>query len=1015
VVPGRDEVYFWFVSIDSSGNMVDRGIWRSLNGGAWTQISETGITNCGDGDGCGVKQSYYNLVIAAVPDGGTQTDLYAGTINLYKCVLPTNQTTCKTVDLNLPNSWLNLTHVYGSCSSKAMVHPDQHGIDFMVAGGKDIMYFGNDGGVYRAVDGFMGLNVGSCNTPGTNAFDNLNGTLGSMTQFVSFSVHATDQNTVLGGTQDNGSPASTNATGSSQFVTANGGDGGYNIIDATNNLWYTANTDVSVQVCNTPPSCTTPSFHPVVNAGTATIGGDHGAFYSPYILDPQNLNELLVGTCRVWRGSTSGSGFTALSPNFDTGIAGTCNGNEINQVRSIAAGGAKNSSGFSSVVYATSDGTGPNCTPANNCNGPLGGEVWVTTTAGTGAMLNVTGAINPSHYTISSVALDSTDGTGGTAYIGIMGFVGSTNAHVFKTTNSGQTWSAFGNTSSGLPDAPVNALLVDGAAGKIYAGTDVGLFVSSTSSAAWMEVGPAPGPGVTGYLPNVPVSALRMFNAGGTKKLRASTYGRGIWEYALAVAPDFTNTIANSPQTVFPSQIASFNGTLTALNSYNSAVNLSCTGTRPATCTLNPTAVTPTTVGASYTVTAGGAVGDYDFIAHGVGTDTNATTRDAAATLHVVDFAVGAVSPNPISVAQGLTRTATFQATASGSFGLAVSLSCSGLPANATCSFSPSSPVNPTSANPVTVTLTVSAAANTPQGISTVTVQGATAAPAATRTTTFSLTVTAPPDFTWTSSGSTSQTVLAGQTTPAYNFTATPVSGSTFTGAVTLGCSGLPDATAVCVFSPASIAAGSGTTPVSLTITTKGPNTGTGAGSQRWEEHRPWLPMALPIMELLMAGIAGRKVWRHSELAGLGVALATMGMMLACGSVSSGGGGGGEISVSVTPTTTVNLWPSVAGWPAQTQKFSATVIGATDQTVTWAVVGGSANGSVDPTGMYSAPATVPSPAAVTITATAAADHRKSGSGRINIQTPTAVGTFNVTVTATEGSVAHSQGVTLTVQ
>jgi hypothetical protein len=52
---------------------------------------------------------------------------------------------------------------------------------------------------------------------------------------------------------------------------------------------------------------------------------------------------------------------------------------------------------------------------------------------------------------------------------------------------------------------------------------------------------------------------------------------------------------------------------------------------------------------------------------------------------------------------------------------------------------------------------------------------------------------------------------------------------------------------------------------------------------------------------------------------------------------------------------------------------------------------------------------------VTITATAAADHRKSGSGRINIQTPTAVGTFNVTVTATEGSVAHSQGVTLTVQ
>ena len=78
VVPGRDEVYFWFVSIGSSGSMIDQGIWRSINGGVWTRIDETGITNCGDGDGCGVQQSYYNLEIAAVPDGSTQTDLYAG-------------------------------------------------------------------------------------------------------------------------------------------------------------------------------------------------------------------------------------------------------------------------------------------------------------------------------------------------------------------------------------------------------------------------------------------------------------------------------------------------------------------------------------------------------------------------------------------------------------------------------------------------------------------------------------------------------------------------------------------------------------------------------------------------------------------------------------------------------------------------------------------------------------------------------------------------------------------------
>jgi len=51
----------------------------------------------------------------------------------------------------------------------------------------------------------------------------------------------------------------------------------------------------------------------------STVGGDSGAFYTPYILDPQNSGELLVGTCRVWRGTTSGAGFSVLSPNFETG------------------------------------------------------------------------------------------------------------------------------------------------------------------------------------------------------------------------------------------------------------------------------------------------------------------------------------------------------------------------------------------------------------------------------------------------------------------------------------------------------------------------------------------------------------------------------------------------------------------------------------------------------------------------------------------------------------------------
>ena len=59
--------------------------------------------------------------------------------------------------------------------------------------------------------------------------------------------------------------------------------------------------------------------------------------------------------------------------------------------------------------------------------------------------------------------------------------------------------------------------------------------LAQPAAASWTEVGPEPGPGTSGFLPNAPVTALQLFNPDGeTKNLVASTYGRGIWNYALA-------------------------------------------------------------------------------------------------------------------------------------------------------------------------------------------------------------------------------------------------------------------------------------------------------------------------------------------------------------------------------------------------------------------------------------------------------------------------------------------------
>ena len=378
VVPGRNEMYVWVVDVqtDNNGNPapVDEGIWRSSNGGtSWTHIPDNGITNCGDSafgpdySGCGVEQGYYNLELAAVPNAAG-TDIYAGAINLYKCTIASGGTTCTQGD------WINLTHVYG-CSplgAPAHVHPDQHGIAFMVASGKAVGYFAHDGGISRTLDGYAGLTRGSCT--GTNQFDSLSESLGSMTEFVSVSVHPTSADILVGGTQDNGSPKTSSATSSSTWQNALAGDGGFNAINSMNpSEWFAANPYVTILKCELGTACNDSGFFEVVSS--ANLGGDQGAFYTPYILDPQNSSEMLVGTCRVWRVSTSGTAPLELSNDFDTLGTGVCTGDETNLVTALTAGGPKDTHNNSTVVYAVTNGYGP-------LSGRPGGEAWVTTNAG---------------------------------------------------------------------------------------------------------------------------------------------------------------------------------------------------------------------------------------------------------------------------------------------------------------------------------------------------------------------------------------------------------------------------------------------------------------------------------------------------------------------------------------------------------------------------------------------------------------------------------------------------------
>ncbi|MGI9101538.1 MAG: hypothetical protein ACR2IF_03750 [Terriglobales bacterium] len=756
IVPGRSgpnnlgEMYVFIVDV----NDADQGIYQTVDGGAtWTAISTTGMTaagNCGDGfnNGCDTEQGTYNLTLAAVPDGGA-TDLYAGAINEFKCTINSQTNpTCSN------SAFINLTHTYGTCgtataSAFSHVHPDEHGIDFLRTGANPgaIMYFANDGGIYRTLNSFTTTQA-LCNSKSQQQirFDNLSQTMGSMIQFVWFSHHPTDPLTMFGGTQDNGSPGKNTAASSygASWVSVNNGDGGFNDINPLNpNEWFTSNTDVTIYECvnGSGITCTNNSFgNPIID--NSTLGGDQSTFYPVFMLDPQAVNHMLASTCRLWRVDAPGTrsnpwtAATALSYNLDqfsTHGTSTCSGSSSNFASAIAAGGpcngtcnpganppgGTNNGGGSQVIYVGTEGGTVFVTANADANDPKNAiSNWSDRTSGLGSNT----ACGGFGCKIGGIAIDPHDATGNTAYVAVMGFG---TGHVFKTTNAGATWTLLDGSGAGaIPDAPANAVVADPvAANLVYVATDVGVFKLDTTnlgSINWVEVGPTSGPGM---LPNVATTALKVYKNGSDVRLRVSTYGRGIWEMPLT---GFTMAVTPTTTYAFPSHSTSFAGSINAAN-YSSSIAITCGSGAPSPCSPPQS---PITVGggngnASFTVSAGpSAIGDYSFNIVATGNDTNHLTQQAPVTLHVADFTVAA--PASASVGAGDTANVTVGLGTTGTFNGTVALACpTTTPApssgSITCSFAQPSVVLAGSTN---VSLAIVTTSAVPPNTYNVTVQG---------------------------------------------------------------------------------------------------------------------------------------------------------------------------------------------------------------------------------------------------------------------------------------------------
>ena len=238
----------------------------------------------------------------------------------------------------------------------------------------------------------------------------------------------------------------------------------------------------------------TGSFNRSTNGGASfstAIGGitEKGAWVTPWLQDPVDPTTIYGGLVNVWKSINGGIGWTKISAFANTGT-----------LNAIAISPANNQ-----VIWATK---ASGLYMSNN-----GGTTWAT-------MANV-----PSG-TITGIACSNSDPL--KAWITYSGFA-NTNK-VFQTNDQGVSWI---NLSPSIPNIPVNCITyVNNSNDGLYIGTDVGVFYKDASLPVWQ-------PFYDG-LPNVTVTQLSIFYP--TNKIRASTYGRGMWESDLylpgSYAPD---------------------------------------------------------------------------------------------------------------------------------------------------------------------------------------------------------------------------------------------------------------------------------------------------------------------------------------------------------------------------------------------------------------------------------------------------------------------------------------------
>lgn len=607
VNPETGDTFAWTVGAynEVTGLWPNLGIWQdacSVNTSGtgctnqtinFTQLAWFPGTNTAEP---AIADGGYTLTLAAVPGGvglGNDTLLFAGADDLWKC------------SLAMGCQWRNTTNATaGFC---AQVAAYQHALAWNPLNPEEI-FLGNDSGLWRSLDqiGESGVGCGEAGNSDAAHFQNMNESLGSLAEVEGMAQAGGTPYTMMAGLGVNGTAGVKSGTGATaDWPQILGGNGGPVAIDPSNAAnWYVNNQDgVSIYACTQAGVCTVSDFgsSPVIDMNGAYEDGNLMSTPAPFVVDPVDPTQLLIGTCRVWRVPASG-GWTAsnaISPIFDSGVTdSSCNGDS--PIRSIAAMAL---AGGEEIIYAGTygqpeGGFSPYGQVWSAVYNPASGSMPAWTNLTSSPVSNDTNAMNVNGMDISSIAIDPHDPTGKTVYVTVEGMPSLTQVAqtIYLLTYDGTKW-VWVNLTDNLPLAPASSVVVDPqSANTVYVATDAGVYFTTeaancaqASSDCWTVFGSG--------LPLAPVVSLIALPATASQQvLIAGTYGRGIWETPLWTSgTSLTSATATPDSLSFGNQVFGTTGTAQPVSVKN-------TGTLA----LTPTA---TSVSADFSVVSDGCTG----------------------------------------------------------------------------------------------------------------------------------------------------------------------------------------------------------------------------------------------------------------------------------------------------------------------------------------------------------------------------------------------------------------------